>query len=367
VGLRRMKREILLLQYIVTEGCRYAWRSLKNCVKTLIGRKPYHDECLVFFRQYILHQLGLQRIWAITCATNSTWEGAASLASLTMCTINFARVSGLAYLHTPLSIAAHADRPVRQWAVAWESLFNLGAGEEPCNGGTLGVVDAGHYGLLNLDLCFGLRQREMELLDGFRDLIPEFRRKYYLDKSPRTTDEVTVAVHIRRGDVRPNDPYMFTRTETILKTVLAVKSILESHKVPFSIRVYSQGDVADFAELVPLGVEFFLDADPIWTMQELIEADVLIVAKGNFSYYAGVISDGIKIFEPQIFGPANSVRQLPIAGTPACPLAWSWPIFSKLKSWIPCQSDGLFDPAAFERQLLLLLEAKEKARSGTPR
>jgi hypothetical protein len=206
----------------------------------------------------------------------------------------------------------------------------------------------------------------MELLDGFRDLIPEFRRKYYLDKSPRTADEVTVAIHIRRGDVRPNNPYMFTRTETILKSFSAVKSILESHKVPFSIRVYSQGDVADFAELVPLGVEFFLDVDPIWTMQELIEADVLIVAKGNFSYYAGVISDGIKIYEPHIFGPANSVRQLPIAGTPACPLAWSWPIFSKLESWIPCQSDGLFDPAAFERQLFLLLEAKEKARSGTP-
>ncbi len=33
-------------------------------------------------------------------------------------------------------------------------------------------------------------------------------------------------------------------------------------------------------------------------MQELIEADILIIAKGCFSYCAGLISDGIKIFEP---------------------------------------------------------------------
>jgi hypothetical protein len=46
------------------------------------------------------------------------------------------------------------------------------------------------------------------------------------------------------------------------------------------------------------GVEFFLDTDAVWTMEELIEADILIMAKGYFSYYAGLICDGIKIFEP---------------------------------------------------------------------
>jgi hypothetical protein len=254
----------------VTEGCRYTWQSLKNCVKLLLGRKLYRDERLVFFRQYILHRLGLRRIWAVTCATNSTREGAASLASLTTCAISFARVSGLAYLHTPLSIAAHADRPVQQWAVAWESLFNLGVGEEPCNGRRRGVIDAGHYELRNLDLCFGLRHRERNLLDGFSALIPEFRRKYYLEKSPRTTDEITVAPHIRRGDVSAHkNSYLYTSTDKILRIASAVKSILVSRKVPFSVRIYSQGDVADFAELFPLGAEFFLDADPFGRCRNL--------------------------------------------------------------------------------------------------
>ena len=118
-----MKRRFPLLHYIATWSCKYAWQSFKNCIKLLLGRKLFRDEQLVFFRQYILHRIGLQRIWAVTCATSSIREGAGSLASLTMCTINFARVSGLTYLHTPLSIVGHADRPMQEWAAAWESFF----------------------------------------------------------------------------------------------------------------------------------------------------------------------------------------------------------------------------------------------------
>jgi hypothetical protein len=47
-----------------------------------------------------------------------------------------------------------------------------------------------------------------------------------------------------------------------------------------------------------LDAELFLDADAIWTMLEMIEADVLIMAKGSFSYVAALISDGIKLCEP---------------------------------------------------------------------
>jgi hypothetical protein len=284
-----------------------------------------------------------------------------------MCTINLARVSGLAYLHTPLSIVGHADRPMQQWAAEWESLFNLGAGEEPCSGMRRGVIDVGSYALKNLDLCFGLQRREKELLDGFRSLISEFRRKYYLNKSLRTTDEITVAVHLRRGDVSAHDnPHMFTGTDKVLRVTSEVKSILDSRGRPFNMRVYSQGNIADFSDLSPLGAEFFLDADAVWTMQELIEADILIVAKGNFSYYAGVISDGIKIYEPYILRSGRGIRQPPNAGTPALPLAWSPSIFSELDDWLPCQADGSFDRASFERQLDLLLHEKEAARAGRP-
>jgi hypothetical protein len=117
----------------------------------------------------------------------------------------------------------------------------------------------------------------------------------------------------------------------------------EMHKVKYRLCVYSQRNRADFLELALPGVEFFLDIDAVWTMQELIEADVLIMAKGYFSYHAGLISDGIKIFEP----------------SPYMPTVDDWLLL--------CSQDGSFDCPAFERQLFLLLERKVQTnRLGNP-
>lgn len=335
------RRRLRWLRYLVTESCRYVWQAVKNGVKILLGRKPYRDDRLVFFRNYLLHLTGLRPIRAITCAVSSSYHGPGSQAFLVMWAISAARAFGFPYVHTPFARISHADRPMQEWAAAWETVFNLGAGEAPYEKGTRGVVNCA-YGVENLDVCFELR-RTGQLQDCFNALIPEFRRKYYLNKSPRTTREVTVAVHARRGDVSIHEnSYMFTSNGKILCIASAVKSILESSGAPFSIRVYGQGTIADFRELSPLNAEFFLDVDPIWTLCELVEADILIVAKSYFSEYAGLISDGIKIFEE----PCR------------------WPLFSELADWLPCQPNGSFDRAAFERRLSLLLQAKEKTAGG---
>jgi len=123
-----------------------------------------------------------------------------------------------------------------------------------------------------------------------------------------------------------------------------VKAILDARAVPASIRVFSEGDEKDFAELSPLGAEFFLNADPIWTLQELAEADILIVAKSFFSLYAGLMSNGITIVEE----------------------FWEWTSVPATDDWIRCNLDGVFDPAAFERQLSLILETKRNLASAGP-
>lgn len=66
-------------------------------------------------------------------------------------------------------------------------------------------------------------------------------------------------------------------------------------------------------------------------MQELIEADVLIMSKSSFCYYAALISDGIKIFEPE-----NET----------------------MDGWLLCSEDGSFNCEAFERQLTSLVQTK---------
>jgi hypothetical protein len=242
---------------------------------------------------------------------------------------------------------------MEEWAESWEALFNLGAGEAVCGVDRHEAVNFSHN--FNELERFGWRVRGDELAERFKASVAEFRRKYYVNKSPRQTEEVTVAVHIRRGDVSDADPDYFTSNEAILRTLTEVKSILSSLTVKYSLRVYSQGESGGFVDFARIGAELFLDADALWTMQELIEADTLIMAKGCFSYYAALISDGITIFEPRVFAGDD----LP---------SWKWRSVALTDRWIPCLTDGSFDREAFERQLQSIIKGKSasaaKASTG---
>jgi hypothetical protein len=343
-----------VLRFLVGGAIRSLRHSLKNCIEILSGRDTCFDEKGLFWRQYFLHVTGLRPIRKITC-TGLTGEGAGSQALMIMNAINFTVSFGFSYLHIPFNLIQHGDRPMEEWANAWENLFNLGAGEPVCGVDRHDAVNF-CYNFNELDR-FGWRWRGDEMADRFNASVPEFRRKYYLNKSPHTTDEVTVAVHIRRGDVSVADPEYFASNEAILRSIAGVKSILSTRHVKYRIRVYSQGKSADFAEFHLIGAELFLDADALWTMQELIEADILIMAKGSFSYYAALISDGIKIFEPKTISEHD---------LPSC----KWRSVPPEQNWIQCLTDGSFDCEAFERQLFIVMQVKAmaaaKASTGGP-
>jgi hypothetical protein len=173
-----------------------------------------------------------------------------------------------------------------------------------------------------------------DLTRAFDATIPEFRCKYYSNKSPRRKEVLTVCAHVRRGDITSSRPDMWTSTSVIAKTITKVRAVLDGYCIKYKICVFSQGDYTDVAELDAPGTEFFLDADPIWSMQEIIEADILIMAKSNFSYVAALISEGIKIYEPRLDRPP-------------------------LNSWVIRGPNGEFDCAAFERQLLRHVESRK--------
>lgn len=369
----RVKRRYLVLGFLVTASAMSAWRFLKNCIKVLIGRDLYFNEQGLFLRQYVLHLTGLRPIRKITCRGHRG-EGPGSQALMVMNAINFARSFGLTYLHTPFTHIQHADRPIQEWVTAWEGLFNLGTGEAVCGQERQEAVNFSHN-FHDLDLIFDWHSHNDELADHFKDMIPEFRRKYYLNKSPRTTEEVTVAVHIRRGYDVPANHSLRTSTNSILRTITQVKGVLDAHRVQHRISVYSEGNNADFAEICIPGVELskyrvghrsegknddigkvslpnvesFLHIDAFCAMRELIEADVLIMSKSSFCYYAALISEGIKILEP-----------ITLSGNDYLP-GWKWRRCSPTDRWIPCVADGSFDSVAFERQLFLVVQSKSVA------
>jgi hypothetical protein len=337
----RVAQAKLALRFVILAGRTLRWRLKKNGPRVVKSVLEYLEEDVPLLWKCTLHQMGLQR--ARITSRGLRGEGAGSQALLTMEAMSFARLFGLPYVHTPFSIVAHADRSMEEWAATWEPLFNLGAGEPQCEPGAKDVI-CHSKNMSYLHLCYGWRQRMDELASELSALLPELRRRYYLNKPLRTSKQLSVAVHIRRGDALAHT-YLLTNHQKILTTVSTVQSSLEARGLSHRLCIFSQGQPADFAEFSALNAEFFLDTDATWTMQEMIEADILIMAKGSFSLYAGFMCDGIKLIDAVDPGRTDLPR-------------WRVPALSPGDKWVAVQDDGSFDATAFECQLDLLIEGR---------
>jgi hypothetical protein len=285
----------------------------------------------MFFRQYVRHLLGIEPIRKVTCP-GSTREGAGSQALLMMVAFNFARACGLTYVHSPFTEIlplTGGSRCSRAEVAAWEAHFNLGVGELVADGDNRGIVN---FTTNRADILPLLGITGIDLYRIFETTVPEFRRKYYSNKPRRTNEVLSVCVHVRRGDVTPDILDMWTSTSFIAETITRVRAILEAHCFKYKICVLSQANFVDITDLNVPDADVFIDADPIWSMQEAIEADVLIMAKSSFSYVAALISDGIKIYEPCGYPP--------------------------LSSWVTRGPNSEFDATRFERQLLQYMETR---------
>ena len=308
-----MNTRLRFLRYLLVSAIQYSTRYIKNCIKFSIGIKTSYTLRETFFQKNFFRLFrGPLRI---TCYRDKE-EGPGSQCLMTMAAIAFARSSGMQYVHTPFTEISHADRPMNEWVEIWEANFNLGVGEVQATDVSAQVFNFGNNFWL-----FWTR----EIVDNYDLIISDFRRKYYLNKVQRPRSVLTVAVHIRRGDVTC-DNVLWTDSEVYRKIINTLKQIFVDNHLNYRIYIFSQGNTLDFVELMfPSDVQLMLDTDPILTMQELVEADVLVMAKSTFSYVAAVLSKGVKIYEP--FG---------------CP---------PQRDWIIRSPDGNFPVKEFEQQL----------------
>ena len=272
----------------------------------------------------------------ITCAGRGDGVGKQALARISG--INFAKAFGATYVDTPFSRLDHAPGEMADWLDAWEKCFNLAKGEEQIDGRAYDIVDYEDYLLngrpitgnvvLRLQQCYWLNRRYP---DTFEAIAPALRDKFGAANRAPNKDRFVVAIHVRRGDVdQSQNTSRFTPNANILRTIALIRSILDDLDIKASYHVHSQGKAEDFADFAKLGCELHLDTDAIETMRQIVDSDVLVMAKSAFSYVAALINNGVKLYEPM--------------GDPP------------MSSWILRRKDGSFDVAKAREKIQQYLE-----------
>jgi hypothetical protein len=123
--------------------------------------------------------------------------------------------------------------------------------------------------------------------------------------APLTVAPLTVAMHIRRGDLETGGAAAISDwalrhvgLERFLEIGRLVRDALPDR--PLAFRVVSEGDAGAFRSLDALTAETAtvtvdVDPDPRRAFAALVAADILITSPSSFSYMAGVISTGYRI------------------------------------------------------------------------
>jgi hypothetical protein len=292
----------------------------------------------------LVHGL-LPRGVKITVAGRSDGAGMQTVSRISG--LNFAAAFGATYVHTPFFFVEHG-RDGEALAQAWDAFLNLGEGEIGINDEPFEIVDYPDYffGRAKLTSATVLRFQQCywpgkQAPATYYNIVPRLREKLRFEPTTPQSRPLQVAIHVRRGDVSASaNNSRFTDTSRVLKSVRQVAHVLNDLNLPYRMCIHSQGDSKEFAEFQELGCELSLDADALWTMRRLIEADVLVMSKSSFSFTAALSNAGVKLCEPWLHTP--------------------------LPDWIVRRPDGGFDERRFRERLDAFLQHDRAARAAQP-
>jgi hypothetical protein len=254
----------------------------------------------------------------ITCTGRI--DGAGGQALSIFSALAFAHNHRCRYLHTPFRLVDHVEGDAEQWTRAWETFLGLGRGEAAipadaeivplsafvrlCRRGSgyvpgpRMVVQAPSFGYA-----------EMAKSKTLCHLKPLLRTKYLDgDKSAmsvlRTDGAINVAVHVRRGDVGPDDR-RYTADAPILATIAEARAVIAATGQAATIHLFSEGKPEQFLPYSAAGCVLHLSTDPFEAFHSLVIADVLVTTDSAFSRAAAMISGGIVITPNRKWGLAD--------------------------------------------------------------
>jgi hypothetical protein len=249
------------------------------------------------------------RLPRIAIASADRNDGAGAQAMARISAMIAARYAGCPYLHAPFKRIQHGDGAPGERGDLWEQFLGLGRGETSLPAGIATeslqrVVDQPE---MFRDQATVIRQTyyhlPRKLLSPMLDAVrPDLRRRYWtVDKSHLpshgSAPEITIAVHLRRGDVTASNifAHRYVPDEAALASIRRLQDALAPLRRPFRINLYSQGDPAAFSGFAGIGCRLHLDGDPFETLHNMITADILLCGRSKFSLLAGLLSRGIVI------------------------------------------------------------------------
>lgn len=264
-------------------------------------------------------------------------DGAGSQAQAAMSALCFAKAHGLPYVHRPFTTIAHAETDMPTWVRTWEDYFNLGAFERRLGDDDTPVIALDRLPLEpRADPIIVAAEHYLRYCNSddqaWERVLPLLRAKFWENKQRQKTPEIRLAIHMRRGDVSAADKKVaknFTPNATFVSTLTRLKALVGSKAPALRIEVFSQGDPAMFADLAALGANLRLNEPALDTHRALVEADILVMSKGAYSYTAAVLHEGLTLYDPQKYRP--------------------------LQGWVARAPDGSFDEALVARRLAPLL------------
>jgi hypothetical protein len=304
---------------------------------------------------------------AVTCS-NPIKDGIGAQMLRVISCIALAQLRELDYLHTPLSHIAHNDNKDSEYSAKWESFFNLKSLStnrtidsythivppkrkkkrlghvidlKKTNESTLYILHDAlayfqHHPNDYLPILEKISEAYNETIKPKRSFQKNVNPHPHLHPHPLSSvtstttatigtttatigttarpskTMVSIAVHIRRGDIVRKNSKNGTITRLIsndhfinILSVLLNESIFD--EFIFDVHIYSQGHISVFREFLPLEkknkmyISLHINDDVFSTFHHLVSANLLIMSKSDFSYVAGLLSSGIKLFCPLPF------------------------------------------------------------------